>query len=373
MVARRISRRSLSVIVGVLACLSACTENQEMDRASEPVRIVGSSTVFPFSARVAEVYSNQSGTPVIVERTGSGGGHKFFCSDAGNGRPDATNSSRPQKRSEYDLCRRNGVSPVVEIQIGYDGIVLARSRGAETMSLDLDELYLATAKHVPRSVLTSASDSASSCDFVPNPFERWSDISADLPGERIELYGPPPTSGTRDAFVETALERGARDVPCMATLEVQDNLEFQRRVRALREDGRWIDSGENDSTLIQILINTPSAVGVMGFSFLDQNRDKVQGVTINDTLPEFGAILEGRYPIVRSLFVYFNGQSLRDNPSVRDYALEFISEAASGPNGYLEAAGLIPLSPDLRATMRPRIIERLDYRDGQADAGRSTQ
>lgn len=327
----------------------------------QTLRIVGSSTVFPFAAKVAEIMSDRTGIPIVVEQTGSGGGHKLFCDGARSGGPDITNSSRPQKASEYAMCRQNGVAPVVEIQIGYDGIVLARSIDAQPMMLSLEQLYLALSKDIPVSDADGMPQDTE-CQFIPNPYQLWSEIDQGLPNERIEVYGPPPTSGTRDAFVETAIAFGARRLPCLARLETSDNAAFQRRAQTLREDGRWIDAGENDNTLIQILINTPSAMGIVGFSFLDQNLDKVDAVAIDGFAPDFEAIREGRYPIVRSLFLYLSGANMAENPAIAAYGMEFTSDRAAGPSGYLEQIGLIPLPHELRNDMRRRIEVTEDYR-----------
>lgn len=325
-------------LIGLMVVLSsACAQSE-----TNSVRVVGSSTIFPFAAKAAETYSERSGQLVIVEQTGSGGGHKLFCS--GDLSIDATTSSRQQKPSETALCQSNGIDSIVEVRLGYDGIVLARSVSAEAMMLDQRMIYSALARSLPRS--------ATNCDPVPNPYQRWSEIDPSLPDDEIDVYGPPPTSGTRDAFVETAMEAGARAFPCLAKMEQETPNLFRARVHTLREDGRWIDSGENDNALIRTLGSIPTALGVFGFSFLDQNADKVTGIAIDGVRPSQEAIRNGTYPVVRDLYLYLRG----DTPvTVSDYALEFISEEAAGPGGYLEEIGMIPLSAMERAKMRDHI------------------
>lgn len=338
-------RHRIALATTALLCVTIGVSGCSSERA-DPVRIVGSSTIFPFAAKTAETYTERTGIAVVVEQTGSGGGHKLFCS--GNASIDATTSSRPQKPSEAALCARNGVEPIVEVRLGYDGIVLARATDAVRMDIDQLTLYSALALELP----TSGTD----CAPIPNPHTRWSDIDPDLPMDIIKVYGPPPTSGTRDAFVETAMEVGARAFPCLAEMERVTPSLFRSRAHDLREDGRWIDAGENDNALIRTLANAPETMGVFGFSFLDQNTDKVRGIAIDGVVPTQDTIRSGTYPVVRDLFLYLRGGALRAaHPGAVDYALEFTSDEASGPGGYLEDIGLIPLSDSERATMRARV------------------
>lgn len=337
------------MMIATLAMLLLACANE----GPEPVRVVGSSTVFPFAAKTAEIYSERTGIRMVVEQTGSGGGHKLFCS--GDRSINATTSSRPQKPSEAALCASNGVKPVVEIRLGFDGIVLARSVAAAPMAIDEATLYRALARELP----TSDTD----CTAMPNPYTTWSQISPDLPNNRIEAYGPPPTSGTRDAFVETAMETGARHYPCLAEVERDTPNLFRARAHELREDGHWIDAGENDNALVQTLINTPTALGVFGFSFLEQNTDKVAAVSIDGIFPSRRTIRSGDYPVVRDLYLYLRGD---DETGIAGYALEFASDEASGLGGYLEAIGLIPLPEGERDLMRRRILATFEQNEGQA-------
>lgn len=311
------------------------------------IRIVGSSTVYPFSTKVAQEFKNKTGVNVVVESTGSGGGHKLFCDGGGMDTPDITNSSRRQKESELATCDANGVGDVVEVMIGYDGIVIGNLREAPAFNISLKQVYQAFAKEVP----TSDTD----CTMVANPHQNWNDIDPSLPDERIEAYGPPPTSGTRDAFVEIAMEGGAKGFSCLAALADSDGEAFVNAAHTLREDGRWIDSGENDNIIVQTLVNTPTAVGVFGYSFLEQNTDKIKGATVDGAEPTFSNITTGEYPISRSLYFYIKASHMDAIPAVRQYALEFLSDEAAGEGGYLEEIGLVPLADEDRATYREAV------------------
>ncbi len=312
--------------------------------SGDEIRIVGSSTVYPFSTKVAQEFKNKTGYDVVVESTGSGGGHKLFCEGIGTEHPDITNSSRRQKKSEFDKCGESGVTDIIEVKIGFDGIVLANALDATPVDLTLKQVYMAFAKEVP----VSDTD----CTLQLNPYNSWSEIDASLPDSTIEAYGPPPTSGTRDAFVEVAMEGGAKKVECLATLRGENKKAFQRIAHTLREDGKWIDSGENDNAIVQTLVNTPTAVGIFGFSFLDQNADKIKGASIDGNEPTFENIAAGDYSISRSLFFYIKKAHVSVKEGLKAYALEFTSDEAWGPGGYLEEIGLVPLPDAERAKYR---------------------
>lgn len=322
-------------------------------QAGDEIRIVGSSTVYPFSTKVAQEFKNKTGYSVVVESTGSGGGHKLFCEGAGEDTPDVTNSSRRQKKSEFDNCVKNGVKNIVEVKIGFDGIVLANALDGAEIELTLKQIYTAFAKQVP----TSDDD----CTLQDNPHTKWSDIDPSLPDMVIEAYGPPPTSGTRDAFVEIAMEGGARQVACLAELRNEDKGKFKTIAHTLREDGKWIDAGENDNAIVQTLTNTPSAIGVFGYSFLDQNADVIKGAFVGGVEPTFENIAGGDYPISRSLFFYLKGDNVSVTEGLKDYALEFTSEEAWGPGGYLEEIGLVPLPDDVRSDYRSDVEALTGY------------
>ena len=297
--------------------------------ARDQIRIVGSSTVFPFSTTVAENFGKASKfkTPV-VESTGSGGGMKLFCSGVGVEHPDITNASRRIKSSEFKTCTENGIT-ITEVKIGFDGIVLASDKSAPNINLTLGQVFLALAKEVPMDG-----------KLVANPYKNWSDIDPSLPNAKIEVLGPPPTSGTRDAFVEIAMEGGCKQVPGAKDLGLA-----KKACHEIREDGAFIEAGENDNLIVQKLQANPAAVGIFGFSFLDQNSDKLKGASIDGVAPEFERIAAGDYPVSRSLYFYVKGEHVGVIPGIKEYVTEFTSEKAWGEEGYLVDKGLIPL-PD---------------------------
>lgn len=327
------------VFVHIAAALILCAGTAS---AREQIRIVGSSTVFPFSTAVAEQFGRGTSfkTP-IVESTGSGGGIKLFCSGTGESTPDIANASRRIKASEVEQCRANGVTDIVEIRIGFDGIVLANSKKSAPVALTSKQIFLALAREIPVAG-----------KLVPNPNRTWKDIDASLPDRKIEVLGPPPTSGTRDAFVELAMERGAAQVPMLADLKAKDKKAFEAMAHAIREDGAYVEAGENDNLIVQKLNANPSAYGIFGFSFLDQNEDRIQGSTVDGTAPTFEAIAEGTYPISRSLYFYVKKDHIDQVPGLAAFISEFTSEAAIGEDGYLADKGLIPLTAGDRKLVR---------------------
>lgn len=300
--------------------------------ARDTIQIVGSSTVFPFSTAVAEQFGQKTtfNTPV-VESTGSGGGMKLFCEGTGANTPDITNASRRIKDKEFTKCVENGVTPV-EVKIGFDGIVLANAKSGQTFSLTRKQIFQALAKNVPVDG-----------KMVPNPYVKWSDIDASLPDLKIEVLGPPPTSGTRDAFVEIAMRGGAKKFETLAALRKEDKKAFKAIAKDIREDGAFIEAGENDNLIVQKLEANPAALGIFGFSFLDQNADKLQGATVGGTAPEFENIAAGEYPISRSLFFYVKKEHVGVIPGIEEYVAEFTAEGTWGDEGYLTDKGLIPL------------------------------
>ena len=310
--------------------------------AREQIRVVGSSTVFPFSTSVAERFGKTTAfqTPV-VESTGSGGGLKLFCSGVGEATPDIANSSRRIKLSEVTLCEGNGVAEIVEIMIGYDGIVLANKRGAPRYDLSTKQIFDALAREVPVAG-----------KLVPNPNRTWKDVDPSLPDVKIEVLGPPPTSGTRDAFVELAMEKGAKQYPMLKKMRGEDKKAFKAVAHAIREDGGYVEAGENDNLIVRKLEANPNALGVFGFSYLDQNEDRIQGSRIDGVLPEFEEIAEGRYAIARPLYFYVKSAHVSEVPGLKEYIAEFTSERAAGPDGYLIDKGLIPLPDAERKKVR---------------------
>lgn len=325
------STKTLAVAAVALAAIATTGAAHARDQ----IRIVGSSTVYPFSTAVAEAFGKggKFKTPV-VESTGSGGGLRLFCSGVGPDFPDITNSSRRIKASEVEFCGKNGVSAIAEMKIGYDGIVLASSKKGKPISLTRQQLFLALAKDVPQGG-----------KLVPNPYQKWSQIDPSLPDAKIVVLGPPPTSGTRDAFVELVMETGAEKFPEMVELKKADAKAFQKAYSAIREDGGYIEAGENDNLIVQKLEANAAIFGIFGYSFLDQNGDKVQGATIEGNQPTFENIASGKYTVSRPLFFYVKKTHVGQIPGIKEFVGEFASEKAWGKNGYLADKGLIPM-PD---------------------------
>ena len=309
------------------------------------IQIVGSSTVYPFATVVAEKFGKTSSfkTP-IIEATGSGGGLKLFCSGVGITTPDFANSSRRIKPSELARCKANSVTGIIEVKIGYDGIVLANSTKAGQYALSRREIFLALAKNVP------AADGSET--VTPNPYRTWRQVNPNLPDIRIEVLGPPPTSGTRDAFVELVMEGGCQSIDWIAALRQSDKSAYQALCHTVREDGAFIEVGENDNLIVQKLKENPEALGIFGFSFLDQNLDRVQGARIDGVMPEFDAIADGTYPISRALYFYAKIAHLDVIPGMAEYMAEFTGEAAYGEEGYLTDRGLIPMPVQERQLFR---------------------
>ena len=313
--------------------------------ARDQIHIVGSSTVFPFSTAVAERFGRNTEfkTP-IVESTGSGGGLKLFCGGAGQDTPDITNASRRIKSSEVELCAQNGVADIVEVKMGYDGIVLANSNEASQMDVSLRDIFLALAKDVPDG----------NGGTIPNPYNTWQDVNGELPDVKIEVLGPPPTSGTRDAFAELAMEGGCKTFQWIKDLKGTDKPAYKSLCHTVREDGAYIEAGENDNLIVQKLIANPDAFGIFGFSFLDQNSDSIQGSIVNGVAPEFEDISSGNYPISRSLYFYVKASHVGETDGIEEFLAEFANDRAWGPEGYLADKGLIPMSVEERVDWATR-------------------
>ncbi|MCI5195699.1 MAG: PstS family phosphate ABC transporter substrate-binding protein [Candidatus Electrothrix sp. AW5] len=314
------------------------------------VSIVGSSTVYPFATTVAERFGKTSSfkTPKI-ESTGSGGGMKLFCAGTGIDSPDITNASRRIKKSEYDTCLKNGVKEIVEVKVGYDGIVLANSKKATRFKLSKKDIYLALARTVP--------DPKGSQGFVENPYTTWKEVNASLPDIKIEVMGPPPTSGTRDAFDELAMQGGCKTFPWVKALKKSDKKKFKTVCEALREDGAYIEAGENDNLIIQKLEANPNALGIFGFSYLDQNADKIQGAIVDGVAPDFDKISDGSYSISRSLYMYVKKSHAEVVPGLKEFLAEFSSDRAWGDEGYLSEKGLIPMPEEERTQVGKTVKE----------------
>ncbi len=305
-----------ALILSVAALAVAATAN------ARDLRIVGSSTVFPFASAAIEQFSNKTGLAATIESTGSGGGMKLFCAGVGEDTPDITNASRRVKDKEVKLCRENGVTNVTEVKIGYDGIAIMSSVDADPMDLTLDDLFNA----LNATVVVNGQK-------VANPHKTWADVNPALPNRAIRVMGPPPSSGTRDAFEEIVMEKRAEHAG--VALE-------------LREDGAYIEAGENDNLIVEKLSTDTNLMGIAGFSFLDQNYEKVQGASIDGIEPSFDNIADGLYPISRSLWFYVKNDHRGVIKGIDAYVEEFTNEDTWGPDGYLIDLGLINLDDEER-------------------------
>jgi len=313
--------------------------------ARAQIRIVGSSTVYPFTAKVAEQFGRTTGFPTpVIESTGTGGGFKLFCAGTGRDTPDVTNASRAIKDSEREACAANGVAGVTEVAIGYDGIVVANDKDSVRYDLTRRQLFLALAKQVPQG--------EGEGKLVDNPHTRWSDVDPSLPAVEIEVLGPPPTSGTRDAFVELVMEPGCKETGWIAALADTDEDRYKQICHTLREDGVYVDAGENDNLIVQKLEANPDALGIFGYSFLEENRDRLQGSPIDGVAPTFDNIAAQTYPVARPLFIYVKDAHVGTVPGVAEFVREFTSDRAIGEDGYLAEIGLIPLPPGELAEVR---------------------
>jgi phosphate transport system substrate-binding protein len=322
------------ILSGVAAFALASTVLSGAAFARDQIRVVGSSTVYPFTTAVAEQFGKAGSfkTPV-VESTGTGGGFKLFCSGVGEDSPDVSNASRAIKKSEFDNCAKAGVNEIIELKIGYDGLTVANANSGPALKLSKTQLFLALAKQVP----------GADGKLVANPYKSWSDIDPSLPNEKIEVLGPPPTSGTRDSFLELVMEKGAEQIEALAALKKSDAKAFEVVWKTIREDGAYIDAGENDNLIVQKLEANPAAVGIFGYSFLEENASKIKGAEIDGTVPTYETISGGDYKVARPLFVYFKKQHIGVVPGLKEFLEEYASDKAMGEDGYLASKGLVPL------------------------------
>ena len=336
-------RSTAAALIASLAAAAFAAGTAHAQAGRDYIYIVGSSTVYPFSTVVAERFgrATQFKTPK-VESTGSGGGLKLFCDGVGVDHPDITNSSRAIKASEVASCARNGVTEIIEVRFGYDGIVIANAINAPAIDLSRRDIYLALARRVP---------GPTEGELVDNPYETWADVNPALPDVRIEVLGPPPTSGTRDAFVELAMEGGCATIPWIDALKDTDGDRYKSVCHTIREDGAFVEAGENDNLIVQKLEANPDAFGIFGFSFLDQNTEKVKGAGVDGIEPTFDAIADGTYPVSRPLYFYVKKAHVDVIPGLRGFLREFTSERAWGDEGYLSDRGLIPMPEDERAAV----------------------
>ena len=333
----------------ILKCILAAgtiLATATLAQARDQIRIVGSSTVYPFATVVAEKFgiTTKFKTPV-VESTGSGGGLKIFCQGIGPTHVDITNASRRIKGKEVKKCAEKGITDITEVKVGYDGIVIANSKDAPQMKLDRKHIWLALGKDV----MVNGS-------IVPNPHKTWKDVDPSLPDVKIEVIGPPPTSGTRDAFAELALQGGCKKFPSVKVMKKADKKAFKKLCHTVREDGVYIEAGENDNLIIGKLEANKKAFGVFGYSFLDQNKDKLQGSIVEGNAPTFENISSGKYPVSRSLYFYVKNAHVGKIPGIGEYVAEFTSEKAFGTGGYLQEKGLIPAPDAERAEVRSNAL-----------------
>jgi phosphate transport system substrate-binding protein len=304
--------------------------------ARDQIRIVGSSTVYPFTTAVAEAFGKVSGKTPVVESTGTGGGMKLFCAGVGEAHPDFTNASRQIKKSEFEDCAKNGVTEIIEIKVGFDGLSLAQSKGGKAFELTKQQVFAALAREIPDK----------DGKLVANPNMMWSDIDASLPATKIEVLGPPPTSGTRDSFAELVLEVGAAKYDSLAALKKSDAKAFEKVWKAVREDGAYVEAGENDNLIVQKLQANPDAVGIFGYSFLEQNEGTVQGIAVDGKVASYESIADGSYKVARPLFIYGKKQHVGVIPGMQEFIAEYVSAKAIGDDGYLADKGLVTLPGD---------------------------
>jgi phosphate transport system substrate-binding protein len=317
------------------ASLAALAATPAMAR--DEIRIVGSSTVYPFTTAVAESFAKASGmkTPV-VESTGTGGGFKLFCAGVGAEHPDFTNASRAIKKAEFETCVKNGVTDIVEIKVGFDGLTLANAASGPDGKFSKQQIFMALAKQVPDK----------DGKLIDNPYKMWNEIDASLPAEKIEVLGPPPTSGTRDSFAELVMEKGAEKFETLAALKKADAKAFEVVWKTMRTDGAYVEAGENDNLIVQKLESNPKAFGIFGFSFLEENEGKIKGAEVDGKMPSFETVASGDYKVARPLFIYAKKQHVGTIPGMAEFVAEYTSSKALSEDGYLADKGLIPLPAD---------------------------
>ncbi len=324
------------------ACVAGFSVAPQAFANRDHIMVVGSSTVFPFSKVVAERFGRKTNFKAPkIEPTGTGGGFKEFCKGVGVAFPDVANASRRIKESEYKDCQANGVKDIVEVLIGYDGIVLANSIKAKPMTLSLKDIFLGLAKYVP------SPDGKET--LIENPYKTWKDVNPVLPATKIEVLGPPPTSGTRDAFVELAMEGGCKQFGWIKAMKKTDKSKYKALCHGVREDGAYVEAGENDNLIVRKLSENAQALGIFGFSFLDQNADKVQAAKVGGQAPTFESISDGSYVVSRPLYFYVKKAHVGVIPGIEEFLAEFTHDRAWGEEGYLTEKGLIPLSDAERA------------------------
>jgi len=317
--------------------------------ARDQIKIVGSSTVYPFSSSVAEEFGATSKYPTpVVESTGSGGGMKLFCAGSGMNTPDITNASRRIKAKELKLCIKNGVKDITEVMIGYDGIAFAQSKSNKAFNISKKHLALAVAKEVPNK----------SGKLIKNPYTNWSQIDKSLPNKDIIIYGPPKSSGTRDAFEDMVLKSTFKNMKEYTSLYKKDKNKYKayKKYSQIRQDGVYVPSGENDNLIVSKLNKNKKAFGIFGYSFLLENDDQIEAVKVNGVFPTPKNISSGKYPISRSMFFYIKNSHKKKVSTIDKYVKIFMSEYMIGPDGILSEIGLISLPKDKRYQIRKDVL-----------------
>jgi phosphate transport system substrate-binding protein len=315
--------RLLAIVAASAAAVAVLAPIASAQSARDFINVVGSSTVYPFTTTVAEKFGRQGRfkTPK-VESTGTGGGIKLFCNGVGPQHADVVNASRRMNASEFESCRKNGVRDILEVRVGYDGLTLSESKRGPMMNLTRKQVYLALAKQVP--------DPANPTALIANPYKTWNQIDKSLPATKIEVLGPPPTSGTRDSFNELYMEAGCRTYPWLNTLRGQDEKRFKRLCHTLREDGAFVEAGENDNLIVQKIEANRNAVGIFGFSFLEENLDKLRGSKIDGVEPTYETISSGKFPASRPLFIYVKKAHIGVIPGLREFVAEELRAVSCG-------------------------------------------
>ena len=332
------------MVKSILAALVAVFAVTSVAEARE-IRIVGSSTVYPFTTIVGETFAAEGNTAPVIESTGTGGGMKLFCAGTGADHPDFTNASRAIKSSEVEKCKANGITPL-EMKVGYDGIVFANSKKGASFEVTPLELYLALAKDIPQADGT----------LKENTYTNWNEINPEFPNQKIEVLGPPPSSGTRDAWVELVMEKGCKTFDWVKAMKKQDKKAYKGICHGIREDGVYVEAGENDNLIIQKLANNPDAFGIFGYSFLDQNTDVIKGTVIGGVAPTFESIADGSYPASRGLYVYAKKEHMGVIPGMTEFMELYLSDDVAGADGSLGDAGLIPLPQAELDTVRANVL-----------------
>jgi len=342
-------KKYISIIA--LGLLATITHAQGRDQ----ITVVGSSTVYPFTTAVAEQFGRggKFKTPK-VESTGTGGGIKLFCNGVGPQHPDVANASRRMKAAEFQTCTQNGVKDILEVKIGFDGLTISESKKGKLDALTRKDVYLALAKQVP--------NPSNPTELIANPYKTWKDVNSSLPATKIEVLGPPPTSGTRDSFAELFMEAGCQQYPWIKSLKDIDEKRYKRVCHTIREDGAYVEAGENDNLIAQKLATNPNALGIFGFSFLEENTDKLKGLKIDGIEPTFETIASAKYPTSRPLFIYVKKGHVGTIPGLKEFVVEYVSDRAIGEEGYLTDRGLVALEKSSLTKVRADVNSMKNFK-----------